>query len=157
MIIGSQISDSTPTTLAPITTSSTPIPQPVPVQPQVDMHSVVRELNQQRANAEMEAQRLRQQLSSQSASASQMAAIQGELANLQQTVADSELVKRQMEQEMEGMRKRGASSFLMQDSVVAGDALVGSTKIESQTINDPEAIARAAIEAYRIAKSEDKD
>ena len=134
-----------------------PNPQPVPVQPQVDMNSVVTELDQQRANAEMEAQRLRQQLASQSVSASQMAAVQEELTNLQQTVADSEQVKQQMEQEMEEMRKRGDSSFLMQDSVVAGDALIGSTKIESQTINDPEAIARAAIEAYRMAKSEDKD
>jgi hypothetical protein len=36
--------------------------------------------------------------------------------------------------------------------------MIGSTKIENQQIiNDPEAIARAAIEAYRMAKSEDKD
>ena len=49
----------------------------------------------------------------------------------------------------------GSSSLEMQDSVIAGDSLIGSTKIENQTINDPEAIARAAIEAYRIAKNED--
>ena len=49
------------------------------------------------------------------------------------------------------------SSFLMQDSVVAGDALVGSTKIESQTVNDPEAMARVAVEAYRMARSEEED
>ena len=86
-----------------------------------------------------------------------MDAMQAELANLQRKVADSEHVKRQMEQEIVEMKNKGDSSFLMQDSVVAGDSLVGSTKIESQTINDPEAIARAAVEAYRMAKSEDKD
>ena len=124
----------------------------------VEMYSVMEELEQQRARAQVEAQRLRLELDEQSISASQMATMQTELANLLQRVEDSEHVKRKMEQEMEEMRKKGDSSFLMQDSVVAGDALVGSTKIESQTnINDPEAIARAAIEAYRMAKSEDKD
>jgi hypothetical protein len=51
----------------------------------------------------------------------------------------------------------GDSSFLMQDSAIAGDSLVGSTKIERQIINDPEAITKAAIKAYRMGKSEDKD
>ena len=60
-----------------------------------------------------------------------------------------------MQQEMEELRKSGGDSGLqMQDSVIGGDSMVGSTKIESQIINDPEAIARAAIEAYRMAKNE---
>jgi len=49
------------------------------------------------------------------------------------------------------------NSVSIQDSVIGGDSFVGSTKIENQTINnDPQAIARAAIEAYRMAKEEEK-
>ena len=42
----------------------------------------------------------------------------------------------------------------LQDSVMVGDALFGSTKIDKQIVNDPEAIARAAIAAYRQGKEE---
>ncbi len=87
-----------------------------------------------------------------------MAAMQQELESLQQRVSDSEYVKSQLVQEIDDMKKKGDSELSMQDSVIAGDALVGSTKIESQTINnDPQAIARAAIEAYRMAKEEQLD
>jgi hypothetical protein len=45
-------------------------------------------------------------------------------------------------------------SSSIQDSAVAGDSLIGSTKIENQTVNDADAIARAAaaaaIDAYRM-------
>jgi len=111
----------------------------------VEMQSVMDELEQQRAQAQMEAQRLKLQLNEQSASASQMATIQAELANLLQRVEDSEHAKRQMEQDMEEMRKKGDSSLLMQDSVTMGDNLVGSTKIGSQTVigPDPESMAKA--------------
>ena len=123
------------------------------------MQSVVNVLDQQKTNAEKDAQRLRQQLNDQSATASQMATMQVELANLQQMVVDSEHVKQQMEQEMEELRKSGGDASLqMQDSVIGGDSMVGSTKIEKQQIiNNPEAIARAAVEAYRMAKNEDSN
>ena len=131
---------------------------PIPPIQQVQMPDVVRELEKQRSQAQIESQQLRQQLSSQSISASQMAAMQQELESLQQRVSDSEYVKSQLVQEIDDMKKKGDSELSMQDSVIAGDALVGSTKIESQTINnDPQAIARAAIEAYRMAKEEQLD
>ena len=45
-------------------------------------------------------------------------------------------------------------SSMIQDTAVAGDSLVGSTKIENQIINDADAIVRAsaaaAIDAYRF-------
>lgn len=130
-----------------------------PVQSGTNMQSVVNVLDKQKANAEKDAQLLRRQLDSQSVSASQMATMQEELANLQQMVADSEHVKQQMEQEMEELRKSGGDASLeMQDSVIGGDSMVGSTKIEKQQIiNDPEAIARAAVEAYRMAKNEENN
>ena len=41
-------------------------------------------------------------------------------------------------------------SSSVHDSVVSGDAYVGSTKINNQIFNDPEVIARAAVEAYKL-------
>lgn len=129
-----------------------------PVLSGTNMQSVVNVLDKQKANAEKDAQLLRRQLDGQLVSESQMATMQEELANLQQMVADSEHVKQQMEQEMEDLRKSGGDASLeMQDSVIGGDSMVGSTKIEKQIINDPEAIARAAVEAYRMAKDEDSN
>ena len=34
--------------------------------------------------------------------------------------------------------------------MIGGDSFVGSTKIDNQIINDPEVIARAAVEAYKL-------
>jgi len=51
----------------------------------------------------------------------------------------------------------GEQSVKMQDSVIGGDSFVGSTNIESQVYNDPTAIAKAAIEAYKMgAESKSK-
>ena len=44
----------------------------------------------------------------------------------------------------------GEQSVSIQDSAIGGDSFVGSTKIDNQIINDPEVIARTAIEAYKL-------
>ena len=44
----------------------------------------------------------------------------------------------------------GEQSVKLQDSVIGGDSFVGSTNIERQVFNDPTAIAKAAIEAYKM-------
>jgi len=133
-----------------VTTQNSP-----PIPPGMNMQSVVNVLEQKQKEAEIEAEKMRQQLASKSASEKQMEKMQSELARLQESMADAENTKIQMQQEMEELRKSGGDSGLqMQDSVIGGDSMVGSTKIESQIINDPEAIARAAIEAYRMAKNE---
>ena len=50
------------------------------------------------------------------------------------------------------------ASINMQDSVVGGDALAsGSTKIETQTVNDAGAIAKAALEAYKQGLNDSKE
>jgi hypothetical protein len=143
---------------------STPQPQMVttqhspPIPPGMNMQSVVNVLEQKQKDAEIEAEKMRQQLASKSASEKQMEKMQSELARLQESMADAENTKIQMQQEMEELRKSsGDSGLQMQDSVIGGDSMVGSTKIESQIINDPEAIARAAIEAYRMAKNEENN
>ena len=45
-------------------------------------------------------------------------------------------------------------SVLIQDSAIGGDYFVGSTKIDNQIINDPEVIARTAIQAYKLGTVE---
>jgi hypothetical protein len=47
-------------------------------------------------------------------------------------------------------------STLMQDSVHQGD-IVGGDKFDTKVVNDPEAIARAAIKGYEMGKSSDGD
>ena len=97
--------------------------------------------------------RLRQQQITQHSSATEIAAMQQEMQGLQQRVTDSEQAKLLLQSEIDQVKSQD-NQLSMQDSVVGGDSLIGSTKIETQTINDPEAIARAAILAYRMAKEE---
>ena len=66
-----------------------------------------------------------------------------------------EAAQTRFEGDMERQTSREDGKGLsMQDSVVAGDAFVGSTVIDRQIVNDPEAIARAVLEAYRSGRSE---
>lgn len=46
-------------------------------------------------------------------------------------------------------------SLSIADSVMVGDSIMGGVKIDKQINNDPEAIARAVIEAYRMGKSDE--
>ena len=62
-----------------------------------------------------------------------------------------------METVVEERSDSGGKTLTMADSVLVGDALFGSTKIDSQIINDPLAIARAAIDAYREGKKDADD
>ncbi len=50
--------------------------------------------------------------------------------------------------------REDGKALSMHDSVVAGDAFVGSTVIDRHIVNDPEAIARAVLEAYRSGRGE---
>ena len=45
-------------------------------------------------------------------------------------------------------------SLSLTDSVMVGDSVMGGVKIDKQINNDPEAIARAVIDAYRMGKSD---
>ena len=46
-------------------------------------------------------------------------------------------------------------SLSITDSVMIGDSVMGGVKIDKQINNDPEAIARAVINAYRMGKSDE--
>jgi len=66
-----------------------------------------------------------------------------------------EAAQTRFEGDMERQTSREDGKGLsMQDSVVAGDAFVGSTVIDRQIVNDPEAIARAVLDAYRSGRGE---
>lgn len=66
-----------------------------------------------------------------------------------------EAAQTRFEDDMEQQSARSdGKSLSMQDSVVAGDAFVGSTVIDRQIVNDPEAIARAVLDAYRSGRGE---
>mgnify|MGYP004406084561 CR=1 FL=1 len=52
-----------------------------------------------------------------------------------QEATDAEYVKSQLVQDIDDMKKKGDSKLIMQDSVIGGDALVDSTKIEIHNHN----------------------
>ena len=88
-------------------------------------------------------------------------ALQRELKNLENQVRASEHAKNEMKEELESLKSQdhttaNETSATIQDSAIAGDSLVGSTKIENQTniSNDVEAIAKAVIDAYLKGKGE---
>ena len=45
-------------------------------------------------------------------------------------------------------------SLSFTDSVMVGDFVMGGVKIDKQINNDPEAIARAVIDAYRMGQND---
>ena len=66
-----------------------------------------------------------------------------------------EAAQTRFESDMEQEASRSDGKALsMQDSVIAGDAFVGSTVIDRHIVNDPEAIARAVLEAYRSGRGD---
>jgi hypothetical protein len=62
------------------------------------------------------------------------------------------IIKESSESKDEGDEK----SLSITDSVMIGDSIMGGVKIDKQINNDPEAIARAVIDAYRMGKDDSK-
>ncbi len=69
-------------------------------------------------------------------------------------IDDMRAVKENMETVAENETDPDSKSLTMADSVFVGDALFGSTKIDQQIVNDPKAIAMAAVEAYRMGRTD---
>ncbi len=63
-------------------------------------------------------------------------------------------ITKDMEKIVEENKTAGDKSLSLTDSVMVGDNLFSGDKIDKQIINDPEAIARAAIEAYREGRKD---
>ena len=120
--------------------------------------SVIEELERQQSLAGAEAAAKREQIKHHASSTdSEVAALKAEMYKLQQEAENARQAKLQMENEMAEIRTSFTSpaTSAIHDSAIAGDMHVGTTHNITTTNNDPEAIARAAIEAYRMAM-EDK-
>jgi len=63
-------------------------------------------------------------------------------------------ITKDMEKIVEENKVAGDKSLSLNDSVMVGDNLFNGDKIDQQIINDPEAIARAAIQAYREGRKD---
>ena len=119
---------------------------------------VIEELERQQKLANAEATVAREQIQHQAFSTdSEVSALKVEMYRLQQEAENARQAKLQMENEMALMRTSFASSATsgIHDSAIGGDMHVGTTH-NITTNNDPEAIARAAIEAYRMAMNDQR-
>ena len=70
-----------------------------------------------------------------------------ELETIQALSMDMERIVKQSENPQ-------TKNLSLMDSVLVGDALFNGDKIDKQIVNDPKAIAKAAIEAYKAGKTE---
>ena len=52
-------------------------------------------------------------------------------------------------------KKEEGKSLSLTDSVMVGDSIMGDVKIDKQINNDPEAIARAVIDAFRAGRGDE--
>ncbi|RJU87680.1 MAG: hypothetical protein DWC02_02840 [Candidatus Poseidoniales archaeon] len=60
-----------------------------------------------------------------------------------------------IQESAESKNDSNVKSLSIADSVMVGDTIMGGVKIDKQINNDPEAIARAVIEAYRMGKNDE--
>ena len=136
--------------LSTIDTEETPAPSDEPA----NMDAVLKMLELEMERARLESQRLQKELD---AVNQQVVVLTTELEEKTVELEDMRQVKKTMETVVEERSDSGGKTLTMADSVLVGDALFGSTKIVSQIINDPLAIARAAIDAYREGKKDADD
>jgi hypothetical protein len=119
---------------------------------------VIEELERQQSQADAEAAVAREKIQHHASSTdSEIETLKAEMYRLQQEAENARQAKLQMENEMASIRTSLSTpaSSVIHDSAIGGDMHVGTTHNITTTNNDPEAIARAAIEAYRMAM-EDK-
>lgn len=136
--------------LSTVDTEETPAPSDEPA----NMDAVLKMLELEMERARLESQRLQKELD---AVNQQVVVLTTELEEKTVELEDMRQVKKTMETVVEERSDSGGKKLTMADSVLVGDALFGSTKIDSQIINDPLAIARAAIDAYREGKKDADD
>ena len=62
--------------------------------------------------------------------------------------------KSSLSEQMDNRSKEEGKSLSLTDSVMVGDSIMGGMKIDKQINNDPEAIARAVIDAFRAGRED---
>jgi len=119
------------------------------------MSEVIEVMEAKLAMAIAEAEELREDLVE---TQEKVETLEREIVSKDIDIVELEEVKGQLKDKIEenimNQNAGDGKGLALQDSVMVGDSLFGSTKIDQQIVNDPEAIARAAIEAYRLAKQE---
>jgi hypothetical protein len=115
------------------------------------MDAVIQILEMEMRRARQETQRLKGELDEAN---KKVVILNSELDEKSSELEDMRVVKKNMEKVVEEQSEHDGKSLTMADSVLVGDALFGSTKIDQQIVNDPVAIARAAIEAYQQGKKD---
>jgi hypothetical protein len=94
--------------------------------------------------------------------------LRGQLAETKIKVSDLEVELEKKTIELEGIQaisvdmeriiqeneQPGNKNLSLMDSVMVGDNLFNGDKIDQQIVNDPKAIAKAAIEAYKAGRQD---
>ena len=117
----------------------------------VRIDAVIQILELEMLRARQETQRLKGELN---VANEKVVTLNSELDEKSSELEDMRVVKKNMEHVLEEQSQGDGKSLTMADSVLVGDALFGSTKIDQQIVNDPTAIAKAAIEAYQMGKKD---
>ena len=140
------------TGVAPVENQDTDVSPPVIESDEpARMDAVIQILEMEMRRARQETQRLKGELDEAN---NKVVILNSELDEKSSELEDMRVVKKNMEKVVEEQSKNDGKSLTMADSVLVGDALFGSTKIDQQIVNDPVAIARAAIEAYQQGKKD---
>ena len=112
---------------------------------------VLEALSKEMEAAKAEAALLRQELDE---TRNKVKGLETELVEKTTELESIQEITKSMEKIVEENKDAGDKSLSLNDSVMVGDNLFNGDKIDKQIINDPEAIARAAIEAYREGQRE---
>ena len=112
---------------------------------------VLEALSKEMEAAKAEAALLRQELDE---TRNKVKGLETELVEKTTELESIQEITKSMEKIVEENKDTGDKSLSLNDSVMVGDNLFNGDKIDKQIINDPEAIARAAIEAYREGQRE---
>ena len=107
---------------------------------------VLEALSKEMEAAKAEAALLRQELDE---TRNKVKGLENELDEKKIELENIQEISKSMEKIVNQNKDSGDKSLSLNDSVMVGDNLFNGDKIDKQIINDPEAIARAAIEAYR--------
>jgi len=112
---------------------------------------VLRELAKEMRAARIESEMLRVQLDETRLKVSNL---ESELEKKAAELETIQALSTDMERLVKQSENTATKNLSLMDSVLVGDALFNGDKIDKQVVNDPKAIARAAIEAYKAGRTE---
>jgi hypothetical protein len=117
----------------------------------VSAKDVLEELAKEMRAARRESELLRGQLAETKIKVSDL---EGELEKKTIELEGIQAVTVDMERIIQENEQPGNKNLSLMDSVMVGDNLFNGDKIDQQIVNDPKAIAKAAIEAYKAGRKD---